>query len=163
MLSPRRIVRYGISAAIVVLLVVFARTVDWGTAWNAMRTASLPLLLLAILANVSSCWSSALVRWWVLLRALDSPSLALSMRATFAGAGLNNVLVANGGEAARIVFVTRSSGIPSSKVLASQAALDRLFDPIGFVVLLGGFGLVAFEFPHDMERLQLPVMIALWR
>ena len=158
MLSPRRILHYGISAAIVILLVIFARTVTWEAAWDAMRNASLPLLALAILANVSSLIFRA-IRWWILLRALDSPSLALSMRATVAGAGLNNVLVANGGEAARIVFVTRSSGIPSSKVLAS-AALDRLFDPVGFVALLV-FGLVAFELPHDMQRLRLPAIIAL--
>jgi uncharacterized protein (TIRG00374 family) len=43
-------------------------------------------------------------------------------------------------------------------VLAS-AALDRLFDPIGFVTLLA-FGLIAFEFPHDMQRLKLPAIIA---
>jgi len=90
---------------------------------------------------------------------VGSPSLALSMRATFAGAGLNNVLVANGGDAARIVFVTRASGVPASRVLAT-AALDRIFDPIGFVILLA-FGLVAFDLPPEFARLRWPVLIAL--
>jgi phosphatidylinositol alpha-mannosyltransferase len=75
-----------------------------------------------------------------------------------AGAGLNNVLVANGGEAARIVFITRATGIPSSKVLAT-AALDRIFDPIGFVAMLA-WGAVAFQFPPEMERLRWPAIIA---
>ena len=52
-----------------------------------------------------------------------------------AGAGLNNVLVASGGDAARVVFVSRVSGVPSSTVLASMA-MERLFDPIGFVILV---------------------------
>jgi phosphatidylinositol alpha-mannosyltransferase len=153
-----KLVRLAISAAIIVLLIIFARNVDWGQAWHAMITASRPLLLAALGANLLTLLARG-VRWWILLRAVGSPSLALCMRATFAGAGLNNVLVANGGDAARIVFVTRSSGVPAARVLAT-AALDRLFDPIGFVILLAG-GLVAFRLPPEFDRLRWPVLIAL--
>jgi len=153
-----RWIRLALSAAIIVLLVLFARKVDWGEAWSAMVHASRPLLLAALIANLLTLVARG-VRWWILLRAVGSPSLALSMRATFAGAGLNNVLVANGGDAARIVFVTRASGVPASRVLAT-AALDRIFDPIGFVILLA-FGLVAFDLPPEFARLRWPVLIAL--
>lgn len=153
-----RWIRLALSAAIIVLLILFARKVDWGQAWHAMITASRPLLLAALVANLLTLVARG-VRWWILLRAVGSPSLALSMRATFAGAGLNNVLVANGGDAARIVFVTRSSGVPASRVLAT-AALDRLFDPIGFVIILAA-GLATFDLPADFARLRWPALIAL--
>jgi uncharacterized protein (TIRG00374 family) len=84
--------------------------------------------------NLSSIVVKA-VRWWVFLRQVGVRSLPLAMRATFAGAGLNNVLVANGGEAARVVFVARSAHIQSATVLATLA-LERLFELVGYIVLL---------------------------
>lgn len=160
-MNKRRVgrwVRLTLSAAIIVLLILFARKVDWGQAWHAMITASRPLLLAALGVNLLTLVARG-VRWWILLRAVGSPSLALCMRATFAGAGLNNVLVANGGDAARIVFVTRSSGVPAARVLAT-AALDRLFDPIGFIVMLA-IGLAEFTLPSEFEILRWPVLVAL--
>src|SRR5712671_4359867 len=82
-----------------------------------------------------------------------------SMRATVAGAGLNNVLVASGGDAARVVFVSRASGVPSSTVLASMA-MEKLFDPIGFVILLV-YGVLAFQLPPQFERWKVPAEILL--
>lgn len=159
MVSAKRLAHYGISAAIVVLLVVFASRVNWGEAWATIRSASPLLLVLAVLANISSLVFRA-VRWWILLRTIGSPSLTLALRATVAGAGLNNVLVANGGEAAKVVFMTRVTGLPSSKVIAS-AALDRLFDPVGFVALLV-FGVMAFPLPASIERLRWPAAAVLF-
>ena len=153
-----RWIRLALSAAIIVLLIIFARRVDWGQAWHAMITASRPLLLAALVANLLTLIARG-IRWWILLRAVGSPSLPLAMRATFAGAGLNNVLVANGGDAARIVFVTRSSGVSASRVLAT-AALDRLFDPIGFVILLAA-GLAMFDLPPLFSPLRWPALIAI--
>ncbi|MDQ2889098.1 MAG: flippase-like domain-containing protein [Gemmatimonadota bacterium] len=153
-----KLLRLGISAAIIVLLIIFARKVDWGQAWHAMINASRPLLLAALVANLITLVARG-VRWWILLRAVGAPSLPLAMRATFAGAGLNNVLIANGGDAARIVFVTRSSGVSSSRVLAT-AALDRLFDPIGFVIMLVA-GLLMFTLPPEFARLRWPAVATL--
>jgi uncharacterized protein (TIRG00374 family) len=126
-------------------------------AWGAIQHASLPLLLAAIIANVSSLVFRA-IRWWLLLRDVGAPSFWLAMRATLAGAGLNNVLVANGGEAARVVFVARATGIPSAKVLAT-VALDRMFDPIGFIGLLL-FGFAAFDLPAELAYLRWPAIVA---
>lgn len=151
-----RIVRLAVTAAIVVLLVIFARTVNWSRAWQAMVTASRPLLLAAIVVNLLSLVARG-VRWWILLREVGSPSLALALKATFAGAGLNNVLVANGGDAARVVFVTRASGVPAARVIAT-AALDRLFDPIGFLALLA-IGALAFDLPPELAKLRWPAVI----
>src|SRR3954470_14488352 len=159
-MSPKlkKTIRWVISAAIIVFLVVFARTINWHQAWSSMRHASLPLLAAAIGVNILSVLIKG-VRWWLFLRPIGIPSLPLAVRATVAGAGLNNVLVANGGDAARVVFVSRVSGVPSSTVLASLA-LEKLFDPIGFVMLLV-FGVLMFELPAQFERWKLPAEILL--
>lgn len=153
-----RLLRWGLSAVIIVFLIVFARTINWHQAWQSIRSASLPLLLIALAVNLASITVKGL-RWWVFLRPAGSPSLALAMRATLAGAGLNNVLVANGGDAARVVFVSRASGVPSERVLATLA-LERLFDPIGFVILLVA-GAILFDLPPALERWRLPAEILL--
>jgi uncharacterized protein (TIRG00374 family) len=151
-------IRWAISAAILVFLILFARTIDWHAAWSSMRHASLPLLAAAIGVNLLSVLIKG-VRWWLFLRPIGIKSLPLAMRATIAGAGLNNVLVASGGDAARVVFVSRVSGVPSSTVLASMA-LEKLFDPIGFVILLV-FGVLAFQLPPQFERWKVPAEILL--
>lgn len=151
-------IRWAISAAILVFLILFARTIDWHAAWNSMRHASLPLLAAAIGVNLLSVLIKG-VRWWLFLRPIGIKSLPLAIRATVAGAGLNNVLVASGGDAARVVFVSRVSGVSSSTVLASMA-LEKLFDPIGFVILLV-YGVLAFELPPQFERWKIPAEILL--
>jgi uncharacterized protein (TIRG00374 family) len=82
------------------------------------------------------------------------------MRATFAGAGLNNILVANGGEAAKVMFVTRATNVSSSRVVAT-AALDRLFDPLGFVALLA-IGTFIIKFPDEIEQLRWPAVVVVF-
>ena len=156
--ATARYLRWILTAAIVVFLVLFARTVDWTAAWQSIRTASLPLLALALGVNFLSVLIKG-VRWWLFLKPAGSPSLPLAVRATIAGAGLNNVLVANGGDAARVVFVARATGIPSSTVLATLA-LERLFDPVGFVILIV-YGAAAYTLPRALERWLIPATLAL--
>jgi uncharacterized protein (TIRG00374 family) len=153
-----RLLRWGLSAVIIVFLIIFARTINWHQAWHSISSASMPLLVIALAVNLLSIVIKG-VRWWVFLRPAGSPSLWLAMRATLAGAGLNNVLVANGGDAARVVFVSRASGVPSERILATLA-LERLFDPVGFVILLVG-GAILFDLPPALERWRLPAEILL--
>jgi len=153
-----RSIRWILTGIIVVFLIIFARTIDWAQAWNSIRHASLSLLLVAIGFNFVSLLIKG-VRWWMFLRAAGSPSLWLSLRATIAGAGLNNVLVANGGDAARVVFVSRATGIPSSTILATLA-LERLFDPVGFVIMIE-YAVLAYELPPSLEKWRIPAEIAL--
>ena len=153
-----RALRLGLTGLILVMLVVFARRVNWHDTWNTIRTASWPLLAAAAAVNLASIVVKA-VRWWVFLRPIGAKSLPLAMRATFAGAGLNNVLVANGGEAARVVFVARSAHVPSAKVLATLA-LERLFELVGYVVLLS-LAATFLQLPHSLERVKPFAMIAL--
>ena len=153
-----RALRWILTAAILVFLVIFARTIDWTAAWTSIRNASLPLLAAAVAVNFLSVAVKG-VRWWLFLKPAGAPSLPLAIRATIAGAGLNNVLVANGGDAARVVFVSRSTGVPSSTVFATLA-LERMFDPVGFMILLV-YGVIAFSLPPSLERWRHPAEIAL--
>ena len=156
--SVSRALRWVLTAAIVVFLVIFARTINWTAAWTSIRSASVLLLAAAVGVNLLTIVIKA-IRWWLFLRPAGSPSFALALRATVAGAGLNNVLVANGGDAARVVFVSRSTGIPSSTILATLA-LERLFDPVGFVILLVA-GVLLFSLPPSLEKWHFPAEIAL--
>ncbi|HUF66299.1 MAG TPA: lysylphosphatidylglycerol synthase transmembrane domain-containing protein [Gemmatimonadaceae bacterium] len=155
----RRYGRWFLTAAILVFLVIFARRVDWASAWNAIRSASPMLLVAAFAANAVSLVARA-VRWWVFLRPAGAPSLWLATRATIAGAALNNLVLAQGGEAARVVFVSRAARVPSARVLATLA-LERMFDAVGFMALLA-FGTFMLALPSNMQRLRVPAAIVLF-
>src|SRR6478735_5927329 len=152
-----RALRLGLTLLILVFLVIFATKVNWHQIGRGIRDASRPMLFAAALVNIASIIVKA-VRWWVFLRPIGATSLPLAMRATFAGAGLNNVLVANGGEAARVVFVSRSAHIPSARVLATLA-LERLFELVGYAILLS-LAATFLQLPHSLERVK-PFAIAI--
>ena len=149
--------RLGLTALILVMLVLFARKVNWHATWAGIRTASMPLLVVAALLNLLSIVIKA-IRWWVFLRPAGVTSFGLALKATFAGAGLNNVLVANGGEAARVVFVSRAAHVPSATVLATLA-LERLFELVGYVTLLS-LAVTFLDLPQSLERVK-PFAIAM--
>lgn len=153
-----RIARWGFSAAIVALLIVFAFRVNWHQAWDALRNASpLPLLTAALINLLSLVFKG--VRWWVFLRPVGVRSLGLALRATFAGAGLNNVLVAQGGEAARVVFVSRATSASSASVFAALT-MERLFEFIGYFLLLVGAAFIP-DVPQSIARWRTAALIAL--
>jgi uncharacterized protein (TIRG00374 family) len=147
----KRALQWIFSIAMLAAVILYGRTIDWTTTWAAIRSASWPILLVAMLANFVTLGAKA-VTWWIFLRAVGVPSLSLATKATVAGAGLNNILVANSGEAARVLFVVRASGAPSAAVLAALA-LERLFDLIGYIVLMAG---AAYLLP-------MPQQVARWR
>ena len=156
--ASRASLRLGLTGLILVMLVLFARKVNWHDTWHTMQDASLPILLAAAAREPRCRIVVKGVRWWVFLRPIGATSLPLALRATFAGAGLNNVLVANGGEAARVVFVARAAHVPSAKVLATLA-LERLFELVGYVVLLS-LAATFLQLPHSLERVK-PFAIAI--
>src|SRR5258707_4874882 len=121
-------IRWPNSAAILIFLIYFATKINWHQAWNSMRHASLLLLAAAIGGNFLSVLIKG-VRWWLFLRPIGITSLWLAIRATVAGARLNNVLVASGGDTARAVLVSPVSGSFSSTVLESMA-LENSFCPL---------------------------------
>jgi uncharacterized protein (TIRG00374 family) len=153
-----RVLRLGLTGLILVMLVLFARKVNWHDTWRTMQSASMPVLMTAAFVNLASIVVKG-VRWWVFLRPIGATSLPLALRATFAGAGLNNVLVANGGEAARVVFVARAAHVASAKVLATLA-LERLFELVGYVILLS-LAATFLTLPSSLERVKPFAIIVL--
>src|SRR2546430_17459096 len=92
--------RWALSAVVVVLLLLAARHIDWHASVSVMRRASLATLAAAVLANGISLALRG-VRWWIFLRGVGVQSLTLATRGAIVGSGFNNLLVANGGGAAR--------------------------------------------------------------
>ena len=150
-----KFIRLGLSLLILAFLVLFATKVNWHVIGRGIRDASRTMLLAAALVNIASIILKG-VRWWIFLRPIGSPSLPLALKATFAGAGLNNVLVANGGEAARVVFVARSAHVTSAKVLATLA-LERLFELVGYFAMLS-LAAVFLDLPPSLEKVK-PIAI----
>lgn len=153
-----KIIRSVLLVIILGALFSFARTVNWHETWRAIKSTSPGLLAAAAVINLLSLALKG-VRWWIFLRPIGVKSLGLAMRATFAGAGLNNILIANGGEAARVIFVARAAHVASEKVLATLA-LERLFELVGYVVLLA-LGVTFLSLPPSLDRTRPFALLAL--
>lgn len=150
--STARLIRWAVMVVIIGGLVAFATTVEWREIGRALRSTHLPTLALAAVVNLASLVAKA-VRWWVFVRAGGAPALGPPLRATFVGAALNNILVANTGEAARVVMVTRATGLPGATVTATLA-LERLFEMIGYAWML--FLAVLFlDLPPWIDRFRI--------
>jgi uncharacterized protein (TIRG00374 family) len=155
--SPRRL-KALVSLTVLALLVVYGRTVQWSAVWQAIRAASLPLVALAALANLVTLLAKTLT-WWLFLRPVGIRSFGLVWRAMAAGAGLNTLLVANGGEAARVVLLARASGRDSAPIVAALA-FERLFDLLGYLLLLVA-AVVLLPVPPVMARWRPTALLAL--
>ena len=126
--------QWMVSGAAFVVLIYAALHVDWQRAAAIIgKTSPLPLAA-AVLLNALSVALRG-VRWWIFLRQVGAASLGLAIRGALVGAGLNNVLLANAGDAARALLVARAANARRAAALATLA-LDRLFDPICFALLL---------------------------
>jgi uncharacterized protein (TIRG00374 family) len=115
------------------LLALFARSIDWRDAWRATVHADPTLLTIAMVANLASLAFKG-VRWWLFLDAIGIRGVSVAIRATMAGAALNNLLVANGGDVARVAAMARRASVSSASVLAT-AAIDRLCDLVTYAAL----------------------------
>jgi uncharacterized protein (TIRG00374 family) len=156
--AASRVGRLALTVVILIALVLFARKVNWHTTWQSITQADRKIFALAALVNLLSLGLKA-VRWWIFLRPVGANSLWLAIKATFAGAGLNNILVANGGEAARVVFVARAAHIQSAKVLATLA-LERMFELIGYIVMLA-LSVSFLQLPTSLQRMRPVAWVAL--
>jgi uncharacterized protein (TIRG00374 family) len=122
-------------------VVWFARgAIDWRMAVTALRSASVPLVLIAGLVTLSSVLIKA-IRWWIFLRRSTKLSVGHVVRLTFVGSGVNSVLAANAGDVARVSFATRAARVPMVTVLATLAS-DKATDVAAFVTMCLGLVLV---------------------
>jgi uncharacterized protein (TIRG00374 family) len=132
--------RWGLAIIAVVLLVRLASDVAWREVWATAIAASPRWLIAAALVNLATPAIRG-ARWWVFLRAAGSSSLGLAVHAAYVGSGLNNLLPASGGDAARALLVARRSMIPSATALATLA-LDRLIEMATYLALVIAIPLV---------------------
>jgi glycosyltransferase 2 family protein len=118
----------GISLALLIYL--FAR-VDYGQLWFSLRSADLPLLLIAsvllVVTLVMRAW-----RWQYLLKPLKSVGFSNSMSATAIGLMANMILPVRLGEIVRAVVLGQRERIDKSACFAT-VVVDRLLD--GFTIL----------------------------
>ena len=149
--TKRRWLHCLVPVATVLLLALFARKVDWARAWSAITHADPVLLGVATIANLGTLAVKG-IRWSVFLDAVGIHGTGRALRTTFAGHALNNVLVANGGDAVRVAATARSSNVSSATVLATLA-IDKLCDLVSYAVL---FAVAALWLP-------LPPELARWR
>ncbi len=142
----------GISVILLGLVAFVAWRLDWHAMLGALVHASLLVLLFAAAVNALSLACKG-VRWWIFLRREGEVPLALVLRATLAGASLNNMLIAQGGEAARVIMIARRSGI-SVAAVTRALALERSLDAVSYVLLVV---LATWSFPG------IPEAIMRWR
>ena len=126
--------RWIVSAVIILLVIYAASKVDWHAAGAALVGAAPAPIVAAVVINLLSVALRG-VRWWIFLRRVGPVPLALAVRGAIVGSGFNNLLVANGGDATRALLVARVTGVARASVLATLA-LDRIFDPVCFGLLL---------------------------
>ena len=151
--SGRPWLRWFLTIAAAAVLVLVARGVDWSRTWDAIAHADPSLIVLATAANLATIVVKA-IRWSLFLRAAGVPGIGLAIRATFAGAALNSVVVANGGDAARVAAVARRANVSSARVLATLA-VDKLCDLATYVVLFVSAAF-ALHLPPELARWQSP-------
>jgi uncharacterized protein (TIRG00374 family) len=126
--------RWVVTAVTILLMIYAASKIDWRAAGATLVTASLVPLIGAVGINVLSVALRG-VRWWIFLRRVGPVPLTLAVRGAIVGSGFNNLLVANGGDATRALLVARVTRLARASVLATLA-LDRVFDPVCFGLLL---------------------------
>jgi uncharacterized protein (TIRG00374 family) len=154
----RRWVRPVVAIATLALIAVFARSVDWGSAWETISNADPRFVALAVAAHLVTLIIKAL-RWRMFLASVGAPSVSLAVRAMFAGAALNDVVFANGGDAAKVAAVASHARVSSADVLAT-VAVDKLCDLASYALI---FVAVAFALPlpPELARWRTPVLGAL--
>jgi uncharacterized protein (TIRG00374 family) len=129
-----RAIRWILALVTVALLIHLATRVAWRDVWATAAAASPWWLLAATLVNLATPAVRG-ARWWVFLRAAGSRSFILALHAAYVGSGLNNLLPASGGDAARALLVARRSMIPSATALATLA-VDRVVEIATYLGLL---------------------------
>lgn len=145
-------------AGTLVLLVVFARHVDWSSTTQALRRADPGVIAAAIAIDLASLVVRGM-RWGLLLGAVGARGTIAAVRDTIVGAALNNVLVANGGDAARVAITARRGRVSSAEVIAALV-VERFTDIAMFVTLFGALAL-GVALPGRFARWKLAAIVAL--
>lgn len=116
------------------------------------------MLMIVVAATLFSTALKGL-RWWIFLRRSTTLRLGEVIRFTFAGLGLNAVLLANAGEVVRVGLAARAAKAPLATVLGSLAS-DKVVEILAFL----GMAIIAVLVqPTDLfpaSKVIVPALIA---
>jgi uncharacterized membrane protein YbhN (UPF0104 family) len=134
--APRKLGGYAlllrlvIAAAIVGLVVVYAREIDWAMIGRAIAAASIPLLVLSALGNLPLVWLKAARMKLLVDGQVGTVRLMGMYVASYAA---DNMVMSQAGIALRVALLRRD-GVPVATGIAVQA-LEKLLEGIGLALL----------------------------
>lgn len=135
MTRKNRALRIAISLGLAaLLLVLFARTLDFAAVGRAIAAAHVPWLVVATLAGLLGTPLLRSWRWGLLLKKAGRPSPLQLNSATAIGFAASTLLPARAGEIVRPIALAKNAGLPLAPCLAS-IALERLIDLVTVIVL----------------------------
>ena len=123
---------------------VFVWLLARGLDFNALGRVFARLSVCAVMSALAAAHAVRIVRWWLLLRALE-PGLPLGacVRPFLAGMAVNNVMPFRAGDALRVLGFRHQLRSPAMRVLGT-VVIERAFDT---VVLSGVFFLCLLGLP----------------
>ena len=146
-----------VAAALIfgVFLWLAVRTIDLELTWEALRESeavwvvpSLALLALSVPLRA--------LRWWAVFAPGRRPPLGVTTNALLIGLFFNSILPFRAGEAARLVYLARRTGISRAETLAT-IAVERVFDVLALVLIL----FASLPFLPELTWLRAAVWLAL--
>lgn len=89
-----------------------------------------------LIVAAATLFSTAMkgVRWWIFLRRSTTLRVGQVIRFTFAGLGLNAILLANAGEVIRVGLASRAAKVRIATVLGSLAS-DKVVEILAFLAM----------------------------
>ena len=120
----------------ILLLIIFALTIDIGEMWNTLEKANYLLLVPGILAYFLSVWFRTW-RWQVLLSGIDEIKIRTLFPIVVIGYMANNILPFRLGELIRGYYLKNKEGIPTATAL-STIFVERIMDGLALILILAG-------------------------
>jgi hypothetical protein len=121
--------QFWLGVAISLIFIYFVvRKLEWGTFWQAIKTANYWWLIPGIIVYFVAVWARAW-RWHYLLKPIKSIKTSVMFPITCIGYMGNNIYPARAGEVLRAVVLKRREGVPISASLAT-IIVERIFDGV---------------------------------
>lgn len=121
--------QFWLGVAISLIFIYFVvRKLEWGTFWQAIKTANYWWLIPGVIVYFVAVWARAW-RWHYLLKPIKSIKTSVMFPITCIGYMGNNIYPARAGEVLRAVVLKRREGVPISASLAT-IIVERIFDGV---------------------------------
>jgi uncharacterized protein (TIRG00374 family) len=121
--------QFWLGVAISLIFIYFVvRKLEWGTFWQAIKTANYWWLIPGVIVYFIAVWARAW-RWHYLLKPIKSIKTSVMFPITCIGYMGNNIYPARAGEVLRAVVLKRREGVPISASLAT-IIVERIFDGV---------------------------------